>query len=644
MALLGSLMGLDALRAISSGDCAIKVGLIDGPVATDAPQFRSTACEIAPGHENRPSLEGAATRHGTFVASLLFARGPDGQDGLCPDCCALIAPILHDAPSGELVPGDQFALARALQVCVEAGASVINVSAGQRVASPEPDGILAAALAHCAKRDVLVIAATGNGGCACADLPAALPWAIAVGSHDAEGRPSRFSNFGPHYAANGLLAPGEAIAGLGPHGNAVTAEGTSYAAAIVTGVAALLLSAARKRGLTLSGDALRKALIESATPSARACPDEAVGNGLGGRLDITGVMARLGLGDEGGISAEGEGLMTVLGDGVGIAAATGSEAARMMIPPAAMRGPSRPAGGLWPSHCACGGKCGGEAGKCTCGDKKPHESGGCGCGGHAGAPQLVYALGTLDIDFGTEARRDAFLNAMPEGTSPFIPAQLADFLDANPVFEQGLTWVLRLDASPIYAIQPLGTYARDTADKLREIYRVFASDNPVEIVAVPGFMKGSVRLMSGATVPVIYPDMRGLYAWDVPALAQASKTRVAGPADPSTSLENFLNRVYYEFRNLGVTPQERALNYSATNAFQVSQVFGQALGNNMVLDSIRVDKSPICRPESDCWDVVLTFFRPENKSERAKMSYRFTVDVSDVLPVLVGPVRSWAVY
>jgi hypothetical protein len=42
--------------------------------------------------------------------------------------------------------------------------------------------------------------------------------------------------------------------------------------------------------------------------------------------------------------------------------------------------------------------------------------------------------------------------------------------------------------------------------------------------------------------------------------------------------------------------------------------------------------------------VVLTFFRPENKSERAKMSYRFTVDVSDVLPVLVGPVRSWAVY
>jgi len=26
------------------------------------------------------------------------------------------------------------------------------------------------------------------------------------------------------------------------------------------------------------------------------------------------------------------------------------------------------------------------------------------------------------------------------------------------------------------------------------------------------------------------------------------------------------------------------------------------------------------------------------------MSHRFTVDVSDVLPVLVGPVRSWAVY
>ena len=48
--------------------------------------------------------------------------------------------------------------------------------------------------------------------------------------------------------------------------------------------------------------------------------------------------------------------------------------------------------------------------------------------------------------------------------------------------------------------------------------------------------------------------------------------RGGDPRDPAASVENFLNRVYYEFRNLGVTPQERALNYSATNAFQVSQV------------------------------------------------------------------------
>ena len=58
------------------------------------------------------------------------------------------------------------------------------------------------------------------------------------------------------------------------------------------------------------------------------------------------------------------------------------------------------------------------------------------------------------------------------------------------------------------------------------------------------------------------------------------------------------------------------------------------------LDGISVSKSPFCRMDSDCWDVKLTFFDPEN-DRRARMVMRFTVDVSDELPVTLGPVRHW---
>ena len=60
---------------------------------------------------------------------------------------------------------------------------------------------------------------------------------------------------------------------------------------------------------------------------------------------------------------------------------------------------------------------------------------------------------------------------------------------------------------------------------------------------------------------------------------------------------NFLNRVYYELRNLGVAPQDRALNFAATNAYQARLAFVDAAARSLVLDTIKVVKSPICRPD-----------------------------------------------
>jgi cyanobactin maturation PatA/PatG family protease len=248
--------------------------------------------------------------------------------------------------------------------------------------------------------------------------------------------------------------------------------------------------------------------------------------------------------------------------------------------------------------------------------------------------QIVYALGELGTDFGTEARRDSFTQAMPPNTS------LLDYLAQNPWEAQSLIWTLNLDATPIYAIVPAGPYANVTYDRLRE----FLADQNVERVSIPGYVGGSVRLMSGQTVPAIIPQVRGMSSWTVPALIDSlmQATPTALRENVTRKLREYLERIYYEYRNLGITPQERALNFSATNAFQVATLMADAATGDLGIDSIMVEKSPICRPDSDCYDVKLQFFNLED-NRRSGRVYRFTVDVSDVIPVTIGIVRSWSV-
>jgi hypothetical protein len=64
----------------------------------------------------------------------------------------------------------------------------------------------------------------------------------------------------------------------------------------------------------------------------------------------------------------------------------------------------------------------------------------------------------------------------------------------------------------------------------------------------------------------------------------------------------------------------------------------------MELSGVAVEASPLSRPGSDCYDVRVTLFKPDELNKVAKREYRFTVDVSDVVPVTIGPVRSWSVY
>jgi cyanobactin maturation PatA/PatG family protease len=275
---------------------------------------------------------------------------------------------------------------------------------------------------------------------------------------------------------------------------------------------------------------------------------------------------------------------------------------------------------------------------------------------------LVYALGTLGYDFGSEARRDTFKQLMPPfdlGGGTMVPAnpydarQMADYLASDISEARSLIWTLNIELTPVYAIEPKGPFAREAYLALQELLagqiQPNSSDDYIERVSIPGILSGrTIKLFSGQVVPVIEPQStRGLYGWKINNLVNAAFAQVQvaeGEANEEAmrrTLDSFLNRIYYDLRNLGTTSQDRALNFAATNAFQATVTFGEAVAEGMELDSITVEKSPFCRLDSDCWDVKLKFFDPEN-SRRAKKIFRFTIDVSDLIPVTLGEVKSWS--
>jgi cyanobactin maturation PatA/PatG family protease len=284
----------------------------------------------------------------------------------------------------------------------------------------------------------------------------------------------------------------------------------------------------------------------------------------------------------------------------------------------------------------------------------------------------IYALGSIGFDFGTEARRDTFRQLMPdvrrqEGdeppvftkANPYDPFQLVDYLDDRPSESTKLIWTLNLDLTPIYAIEAEPTYPEEVYRTLRDALRRSSlpveDENYVARVSIPGVLTNrTVQLFSGQVVPVVVAQPRGLYAWAETKLVDGVIGALGRLEDfdldeeyVRRTIRTFLDKVYYECRNLGQTPSDRALNFAATNAYQFGEGIADGFlsGVNMVpgaerelytLDTIEVTKSPYCRVDSDCWDVRVRFFDPVN-DRRAKSVYQFTIDVSDALPVTLAP-------
>ncbi len=662
-------VGLANLWLTTRGHPEITIAVLDGPVDTEHPTLHGSLLTRAAVGSGPAEGTLESRRHGTHVASELFSNGEAGLQGIAPGCHGLSIPVFAGTPDGGLVAASQLDLARSIRLAVDKGARIINLSAGQLSSTPQADQFLTDALRYCEENNVLVVAAAGNDGCECLHVPAAISTVLAVGALDpATGEPLPFSNWGAAYRGHGILAPGRDIPGAQAGGGIVLRSGTSFAAPIVSGVAALLLSYQIEVGDKPDIQAVRRALVQGATP----CSGERVADCrpyLAGTLDPVASWQLL-AGTRADQHLDPQPTATeVRPSSASLAPSepqghSGDRPDPERLPPAQgapLIGSTHSAGPflhnkpipMQENDIDLTGELAAEAvtpsalpidtgapAPAELGLPQVEPSGDCGCNGSSSgssAPQLAFALGELGYDLVTEARKDSLWQAMSD--NPYDWRNLARHLKENPWDAEAVTWTLRIDATPIYAIHPIGAYASQAYDLLAKILiGQIEGDKRIERVSVPGYIAGQTRLTNGVSVPILVPTMRGLFAWDTESLVDAVKK-----SDGSTAgVGNFLERVYYELRNMGQSPQERAINFAATNAFQVSKIFHEAAGSEHELDRIEVTKSPICRQDSDCWDVMLTFFDPDN-DRAARRVHRFTVDVSDLVPCTVGRVRSWSV-
>lgn len=237
---------LTPLMELTSGIQGIRIGLIDGPVATSLPGISSENIREIPEKISGTCSQKSSTacQHGTFVAGILSAKRTSAAPAICPDCTLLLRPIFLENASGsrQMPSASALELAEAIIDCVTAGTHVINMSVYLSQRSAKGIHELENALNHAVKRGVIVVASAGNQGVIGSTTITRHNWVIPVAACDLQGRLLGYSNLGSSIGRQGVRAPGDGITSLGAGGKTLVLGGTSAAAPFVTGTVALLWS------------------------------------------------------------------------------------------------------------------------------------------------------------------------------------------------------------------------------------------------------------------------------------------------------------------------------------------------------------------------------------------------------------------
>lgn len=171
--------------------------------------------------------------HGTHIAGIIAATADDvGITGLAYNGFLMNVKVAKDDGSC-----DPATVAKGIMWAVDNGANVINIS----LTITKPSSTLENALNYAWDKGAVIIAAAGNNFSSTPVYPAAYPNVIAVAATDKDDRLPKWSNRGDWVS---LAAPGVDIYSILPGDDYGYQSGTSQAAALVSGEAALLFTIA----------------------------------------------------------------------------------------------------------------------------------------------------------------------------------------------------------------------------------------------------------------------------------------------------------------------------------------------------------------------------------------------------------------
>jgi subtilisin family serine protease len=211
----------------SRGRKATTIAVIDSGVATGHPDLRRKVVAARNAVYGGRSVRDRIG-HGTAVASVAAADTAN-RIGIAGVGWRTSVMAVKVADRQGRIWGD--ALARGIRWATRQGADVINLSLG----SSRDDPMVRRAVAHAVSNDVLVVAAVSNRGGSAAVYPAAYPGVLGVGASRGD-KVAAFSDRGPFVD---VMAPGVAIRAAVPGGYS-RVDGTSFAAAVVSGQASLI--------------------------------------------------------------------------------------------------------------------------------------------------------------------------------------------------------------------------------------------------------------------------------------------------------------------------------------------------------------------------------------------------------------------
>jgi subtilisin family serine protease len=226
---------LDTIRLPEGWDVAHgPTGLVIGVLDTGVAPVGDLSAQLLPGRNivggNTDARDDSVIGHGTLVAGVAAATTNNGIGiaGAAWDSAVMPVKVLDNRGAGS-----DFQVAAGIAWAVDHGARILNLSLG----GPASGSTLCDAVGYAQAHGVLVIASAGNSASSEPNYPAACPGVLGVSATDTDGDFALFSSFGPWV---GIAAPGVAIFSTRPHGTFGFQSGTSLAAPIVSGVAALV--------------------------------------------------------------------------------------------------------------------------------------------------------------------------------------------------------------------------------------------------------------------------------------------------------------------------------------------------------------------------------------------------------------------